>query len=263
MLLISCSQKSAHLNKQTTQVDKKHLLSNDTLAFLQKHFYSQEDSCHGENCSYISLDYPFYLKEPNLNDILRSEIISFLDVDDSTAYTKSIDTLFNEVYLVGSQNGDDNSDSTAYYQPTTMGLTIQRINETPDIITLQLTHDASGGAHPNEEIHFINWDKKHDKNIALDDIMKANYEDKLNNIAEKIFRNEEGLSITDTLSAYQFEDGVFALNNNFAITDTSLSFFYNTYEIQSYMQGTTTIDIPYKDIKRLINKKSVISKLIK
>ena len=255
ILLFSCSTNPLHTNLKSTTIYKK-TISIDTLAFLQKDFYIQDNTCKDENCSFTSLNYTFYLKEPDLNDTLKAEIRDFLNVDDSVAFSKSIDTLFNEVTV---DSGPD--DSIPDYRPTTMSLSIERIHETSNIITLQLTHDVSGGAHPNEEIHYINWDKKHDKNISLEDIISD--WDKLNKIAEKIFRHDAGLTSTDSLTAYHFEDGIFALNDNFAITDTSLSFFYNTYEIQGYMQGITIIDIPFKTIRKLINKDCVISQYIK
>ena len=83
-------------------------------------------------------------------------------------------------------------------------------------------------------------------------------------IGEKIFRNEKDLRSEEDLTeaGYWFEDGKFALNRNYLITPKSLIFIYNPYEIASYAEGFTEIEIGYDQIKSLIKKDGMLADFI-
>ncbi|MFC5284769.1 RsiV family protein [Pedobacter alpinus] len=122
------------------------------------------------------------------------------------------------------------------------------------------TYAYTAGAHGLATILYLNWDKKLQQEIKLDDLLIADYNNKLTAIAEKIFRKDEGLTETEPLERYFFENQKFALNQNFLITNEGLKFLYNPYEIKSYAEGTTELLIPYSAIKDLIKPNSIISK---
>jgi hypothetical protein len=128
---------------------------------------------------------------------------------------------------------------------------------------LDFAEGSSGGAHPNSNDYYYNWDRKKSKLISLSDILIDNYDDELTNIAEEIFRTNEGLRKNQPLNHYFFDGGVFALNDNFKITNEGISFFYNSYEIKSYIEGPTDLLIPYKSIKKLLRPNTVITQYLK
>ncbi len=253
--LFSCAQKPSH---------KRTRSSIDTLAFTWHYLSTEDDSC--KNCDYTILDYPLFLNEPKLNDTLKQIMLPFLNLTDENKDYENIDTLFKQFAGGGKPLNDvDSTDSANSLTPMTNELHIKKLRETPNLITLELINDESGGVHPNESTTYINWDKKRHRNIILDDIFVKNYSSRLNNIGEKIFRQDGDLSKTASLAenGYNFDGDQFALNDNFAITDTGLHFYYNSYEIAPYMRGPTNVDIPFSKIKSLIKKNSIISQYIK
>lgn len=124
--------------------------------------------------------------------------------------------------------------------------------------------DYFGGAHPNSFFGFMNYNKLSGKEYKLSDLLVNNYDNELDKIGEKIFRKDKGLTDNQDLekAGYWFKDGEFVLNNNFVITKTGLKFLFNQYEIASYAQGITQIEIPYSKIKYLVKPNSVLNKFI-
>jgi hypothetical protein len=122
--------------------------------------------------------------------------------------------------------------------------------------------EYNGGAHGGYSKVFLNYNPVSKNVITLDTLLKPNAKFKLNAIAEEIFRKNEGLSATESLKgAYFFDKDVFALNNNFTITDKGLNFLYNPYEIKPYAAGITELFIPFENIKDLLKPNPVLPAL--
>ncbi len=62
-------------------------------------------------------------------------------------------------------------------------------------------------------------------------------------------------------AGFWFENNEFFLNDNFLITDSSLVFYYNNYEITAYAFGPTELIIPFSKIKSLVEEKSLIKSI--
>jgi len=125
---------------------------------------------------------------------------------------------------------------------------------TPEIISIRnRTYEFTGGAHGN---YFELW-----SNYSLQDYKKLDLnrfisEDKIKDftkIAEKIFRNQEGLQDTSNLERdYFFENGKFALAANYGFLKKGIAFFYNTYEIKPYSAGPTQLIVPYEQVEHIL-----------
>ena len=123
------------------------------------------------------------------------------------------------------------------------------------IFSMELSeYSYLGGAHPNTHINFVNYNLKSGEEIKLDDLFIDNFEEDLNSIAESEFRKIKELSNKVDLgqAGFWFDNNRFHLNNNFLITDSSLIFYYNNYEITAYAFGPTELEISYLKIKDLI-----------
>jgi len=120
-----------------------------------------------------------------------------------------------------------------------------------------------GGAHPNNFVLFSNYSLKSGNKIKLSDILADEYLPELTKIAEEEFRKLKNLNTTQTLNeaGYWFEDNLFYLNNNFALNDSTLTFYYNKYEISAYAYGPTELDIPLSRINHLLLTKGLLSKV--
>ena len=64
-------------------------------------------------------------------------------------------------------------------------------------------------------------------------------------------------------AGFWFENNKFYLNDNFLITDSSLVFYYNDYEITAYAFGPTELIIPYSKIATLVGDQSLVKHFIK
>lgn len=125
-----------------------------------------------------------------------------------------------------------------------------------DILCISIGWSSyGGGAHPFNLSSYYNYDLKTGKEIGLEDILKPNYSDKLNHIAEKIFSDSYGTE------GWSFEPGKFKLNENFAITTGGLQFEFNQYEMGAYAMGAPEVFIPYNKIKDLINQNGILTRM--
>ena len=106
----------------------------------------------------------------------------------------------------------------------------------------------TGGAHGGHGTYFINIDPATGKRITLNEKLKSGYQEPLRQAGEKIFK-EKYQSDSLSNSSYQFEEGMFTLNNNYTFTDDGIKFVYNIYEIAPYVAGMQEITIPYEEIE--------------
>jgi hypothetical protein len=117
----------------------------------------------------------------------------------------------------------------------------------------------SGGAHGGSWVYYFNYDLNNNKLLTLNDVMNSNFLPQLTAEGEKIFRKVKNLLPDQNLEdEYWFNENKFHLNENFLLTGSGITFFYNEYEISCYACGTTEIEIPYKNIKSLINKNGLL-----
>ncbi|KEQ29626.1 DUF3298 and DUF4163 domain-containing protein [Pedobacter antarcticus] len=134
----------------------------------------------------------------------------------------------------------------------------------PNYLSLKFTYsEYKGGAHPNTLFSYLNYNPQSGKVITLDSLVKTDSKTQLVAVAEKIFRKNEKLSTTASLSdGYFFDGGKFALAQTFTLTPDGLMFLYNPYEIKPYAAGVTELIIPYSQIKEFLKPASVLNNFI-
>lgn len=200
------------------------------------------------------ITYPVF-SNTNLNSYLERKVTDFYGENEQ---------VFNYEYLANSfVRGYDeffieNKDT---FQDWFLMIDIKVLNQKRDYIALQYLHsDYSGGAHPNTNITFINYNPKLNQPIKLDSLVESNKMITLTTIGENIFRKNENLSATANLEGeYFFENGKFYLPENFYISDKGLVFLYNPYEIKPYVAGTTELVIPFSSLKNIIKPNTILS----
>jgi hypothetical protein len=127
-----------------------------------------------------------------------------------------------------------------------------------------LDYSYTGGAHANTFVAFINYSLADGNEITLDDIIPPAKQEELTKIGEEEFRKLKELKQEADLgqAGFWFENNDFYLNDNFLITDSTLVFYYNNYEVTAYAFGPTELIIPYSSIKSLVDDNSLIKPLI-
>ncbi len=117
-----------------------------------------------------------------------------------------------------------------------------------------------GGAHGTFTILHYNLDLRTGKLIRLEDIFREGFKQKLNVIAEKLFRAQYDAPRRQSLeeSGFWFKDNVFDLNDNFGLSKDGITFQFNQYEIAPYAAGSPEIFIPWNKIDDLLKEESII-----
>lgn len=235
----------------------------DSLRYTTVRFYKDTKknapSNNANSFAYVKADYPKFADEQKFLTNTVSDIITSKPWTGETA--KNIEVATASFFKEYNQFKKDVPESPAGYEWST---NVQVSFEDVDLLVLTTeSYIYTGGAHGLESIVYYNLDLKNNKLIDLKELFMANYKTKLTDVAEAIFRKDEGISQTAPLDSYFFENKVFVLNKNFAITTKGLLFTYNPYEIKSYAEGKTNLLVPYSKIKEIIKPDSFISKYIK
>lgn len=134
----------------------------------------------------------------------------------------------------------------------------QKIAVTRDTLgVLSMKHETyvyTGGAHGLPSTLFYNLSRENGRLLALEDLLQPNARTSLLIIAEQVFRAEQEIPAGQSLQAggFWFENDVFALPENFTITNEGLLFLYNPYEIASYADGMIEVLVPFERIQALL-----------
>ncbi len=102
----------------------------------------------------------------------------------------------------------------------------------------------TAGAHGISSTYLANIRLKDGKKLCIAECFQQ--PENIRKKAEKIFRKNIGIAMNASLNeaGYWFENDVFKLTDNFLLTDSTVEFFYNVYEIAPYSNGPTNISVP-------------------
>ena len=244
---------------------QKSGITTDTLAYTYKTIKQRASDCGDKpdsGCTVGIVTYPEFKNSKALNDSVKNILFNLFwndtTIEPDTDLQKYVSQFIN-VYEQSKKSGE------AKGRIFTLQSGAKVIREDSSLTTLEIGgYMFQGGAHGATITGLFNWNTKANKVIRLDDLFIKDYEAKLNEIADTIFRKQEHLSDTSSLAHdYFFKNNQFALNNNFLITPVGLRFLYNQYEIKPYSAGQTNLLIPYKKIKSLLLPNTVVAQYIK
>ena len=132
---------------------------------------------------------------------------------------------------------------------------VEVLRDTAPVISLKCYEwGFSGGAHGWSSLSYLNFDLVTGEPVKLSAILKEGALPRLTSIAEGYFRkvreNPPAGSLSD--AGFTFPGNQFKLNDNFGLSETSLFFTFNDYEIGPHTMGSTTIEIPLDEIRYLM-----------
>jgi len=231
-------------------------------------YQKQSDGCDGvrdDNCAKIKIEFPRITSFKN--DIVKNKI------NNTIAKLFSINEIINteEIDFDAEMNRfiEEYESFIKEFPDSYQSWFIERTGEVRlnmgNIFSIDfMEYSFTGGAHPNTFVEFKNFNLSNGEEITLDEIISADKQNELTTIAETEFRKLKELTPEADLgqAGFWFENNKFYLNDNFLITDSSLVFYYNNYEITAYAFGPTELEIPYSKIKNLINESSLIENLV-
>lgn len=251
----------------STQKDLKS--TSDTLNYTIKIFEKHSQTCVSKDslCATVKFEYPEF-ESLNFSQAIKDEIINiYHDANDST---KSRPSNFEELAkpfindydqklkegknFINKANAVNEGGFLA--MPWNMEAYTKVERQTDKYLMLHTnTNWFMGGNHPISMEYYYIYNRKNFKRITLDDLFQKGFDQKFLNIAEEIFRKQEGLNSGDKLSeenGYFFENQRFILNDNFILTEKGIKFLFNVYEIKPYVAGITELEIPYQQLKALL-----------
>jgi len=127
-----------------------------------------------------------------------------------------------------------------------------------------------GGAHGLETRNYYNFDLKTGKIITEQDLFKENYKGELAELIKariveesKEYKDEKNSEPITDLEDTDFWTDSIKSNGNFYITDESINYVFNPYEIAPYYMGQTEVTIPFSRLKSLLKPNSIIAYLVK
>ncbi|TCC91818.1 DUF3298 domain-containing protein [Pedobacter frigiditerrae] len=201
------------------------------------------------------IQYPVF-KNEELNNYIQRQVLNYFSEEDKAiiAYqdiAKSFITGYDSFY----------NENKGTQQAWFLNIDVNVLHQTPNYIALEYIHsDYSGGAHPNTNFSFINYNPKTNQPLTLDSLIDKSNKARLTSISESIFRKDEKLSSTEPLEGkYFFSDGKFTLPDNFYVSNKGLVFFYNPYEIKAYAYGTTEITIPFAALREIAKPNTILT----
>ena len=227
-------------------------------------FERQSKVCDSTGCAKIVLEYPVIKAAFNsaVKDSLEKYIQAALLDNYSELSIKTVDEMAERFFQDYEESRRDFPDHSTSWE---ISNNISVIYNGNSILSSQSEfYHYTGGAHGNSGVYFSNFNSQTGKKLELADLLIPGYENELNNEAEKIFRKEKQLGANANLESegFWFEGNKFALNKNFGIKNEGLVFYFNSYEIAPYSMGPTEILIPYRGIKNLVKKESLLNKVI-
>lgn len=245
IFLTSCNS----LSQNNNNTEKEYFTPKDTISYVYKSFkdisqylVSNEDKT---DTAYFAISYPEF-EDLGLNEAVRPYIL--LDGDSSIQQA-------SENFIM-SYNEFVEENSTKYiFFPWYKNVVATVWINTPLVLTLSTFVDEyTGGAHGLHYNILSNIDVTTKRKIELKDIIQKEKMKDFTKKAETLFRKLENLSQNESLEdKFFFENGIFALNDNFGLTKSNLVFYFNEYEIKPYAEGPTTLEIPYEEIDEFLS----------
>lgn len=252
LLFIACRNEKTNEQSSTEHGTDTLTYTYDSVKVYSKNFVKREPNL-GDTTK-ATITYPIF-KNDSLNTYIERKVTDYIAKDEQQISYKYLANSFVKGY---DEFFAANKDS---FQNWFLMIDITVLNQKKDYIALQYLHsDYSGGAHPNTNLTFINYNLKNNQPITLDSLIEQNQKLALTAIGETIFRKNENLSATASLeNEYFFENGKFNLPENFYISNQGLVFLYNPYEIKPYVAGTTKLVIPFANLKKIAKPNTILS----
>lgn len=237
----------------------------DTLTYEIRTYEARSQRCVKPDslCAVASFKYPLFSGDAfrALSDSLRADVISMAAAEgDPDLRARSLEEAaknftgtFDEAIAVASR------DSIPFSQTWSLEIKTEVLRQTPTWVSVAHNfYVYSGGAHPNHATRYVNYDRATGHRLTLADLFQPDFEKTLTGIAERHFRQQEGLKPGQSLKEdYFFENGTFRLNDNFTLTATGLKFLYNPYEIKPYAAGETELEVPFSELEGILKKDAI------
>jgi len=125
-----------------------------------------------------------------------------------------------------------------------------------------------GGAHGLNNRNYFNFDLKTGKLITENDLFIDGFNVELSELIKKrIIEESKNVKGAETDPILNLEDTDYwtdsiKANGNFYITDESINYIFNPYEIAPYYMGLTEVTLPFNRLSNLFKPDNIIAYLV-
>ena len=258
-VFFSCDNKKKNLLKldSANLIDssKSIVFDDNQIRYYEKvYLKTYGDSSNSTDYAEIKFEYPEIITPiasyDSINNYVTNQILNFpLSEEPFNNIDEISDSLFSSYIEAKKEFADYNTNWFIKSNIKIMGIF-------RNIISIKTEESMyTGGANIFYNVIFSNFYIENGKVLLLGDIVKEEKFSELANVGKDLFYKLKNIPNNSSLenAGYWFENKSFEFNDNFAITDSGLVFFYNLYEIAPRVEGTTELFIPKERIIELTN----------
>ena len=240
--------------------------------YVKKYFLST-DTTLGALSVDIEVEIPVAFANKSILDSIRATIISnlfgekYISHSNNTIVQLFTNELHNE-YKIDNESLIDKLDSTSSYsfnnEHTLSGFSL--LSDKKIYVYGIERYVDMGGAHGLETRNYFNFNLKTGKLIAENDLFIDNYTILLSELIKKRII-EESKNTKESEAILNLDDTDFWTdsikpNGNFYITDESINYVFNPYEIAPLYMGQTEVTLPFDRINNLLKPNNPIAYLV-
>ncbi len=237
--------------------------------FIKKYYLSSDTTLGSLNFD-IEIEIPTAFANNIVLDSIRATIISNLFGNKYISHTNDslIELFASDLYREYKADNEpliDKLDSTSSYsfnyEHTLSGFSL--LNDKKIFAYGIERYVYMGGAHGLETRNYYNFNLTTGKLITEKDLYIDNYKDALSQLIKKriVEESSEIKTLTDLEESIYWTDSI-KPNGNFYITDESINYVFNPYEIAPYAFGETEITLTFNRIKSILKPNNPITYLV-
>ncbi|GAA0188116.1 hypothetical protein GCM10009122_45390 [Fulvivirga kasyanovii] len=248
-------QTSATEAQDSVAEDDTSALYYEFTSFIKKYGDCKTDT--SAHCTRIDLNYPIFKSEQHpeltgqINNKIQEAVIDLVFPD--TIENKSLELFADRFISDYKEIKEAFGEAFGWYAY----LDGKVLRNDSLIISIELAADMyTGGAHGSYYLQYLNFDAETGDRIAFESLFVPGYEARVNEVVEQKFRQKYDLKPGQDLSdeGYQFENGKYYNDKNFALLPKGIKFYYNSYEIAPYSKGPSEVFVKYEDLKGLLKE---------
>ncbi|NND64317.1 MAG: DUF4163 domain-containing protein [Flavobacteriaceae bacterium] len=233
--------------------------TDNTISFSSEIFTEEQlEICESDFCSEIEVNYLKALGNSKVSEKINAKINQFIIAslflgEDDVPAAKNIDDAATDFILAYRDHQVDipaELDSGGYFAD----ISTVELFQNNDFLSLEMRQYLfTGGAHGYGTVHFLNIDTETGDELKTEDLF-SNVEG-FTDFAEKVFRNEHGIDVNDSINAtgFWFDNETFYLPETIGFTESKVILIYNAYEIASYGAGAIELEIPIAEVQPFLN----------
>jgi len=237
-------------------------------------FYLAADTSKGSLSIEINIEIPVCYDDDKVLDSIRNTIVSnlfgleYVSISNDSVLQKFTNDIKQEYKLTNEPILNEMDEKSLYSFNNEHILDGFSLLSDESIYSYGINRYVfMGGAHGLNTINYMNFNLKTGKQITESDLFMKNSTPKLTELIKKRIveqsTEDESMEPIKNLAKTDYWIDAIKPNGNFYITDESLNYVFNPYEIGPYYLGITEVRIPYDRLKGILKPNSIVSYLIK